>query len=62
MDHSVPGSKVALGETSWQFLWLVLVSIDLLECPVVDVVCFFIILYIFLCFDFGQDIVDFDLL
>lgn len=35
VDHLVPESKGALGETSWQFLWLVLVSIDLLECPVV---------------------------
>ena len=57
VDHLVPGSKVALGETSWQFLWLVLVSIDLLECPVAVV-----IVYIFCIHDFGQDIVDFDVL
>jgi hypothetical protein len=43
VDHLVLGSKGELGETSWQFLWLALVSIDLLECPVEFVVdCIFI--------------------
>jgi hypothetical protein len=37
VDHSVPGSKEALGETSWQFLQSALVSTDLSECPLIVV-------------------------
>ena len=47
VDHSVPGSKEALGETSWQFLQLVLVSTDLSECPLIVVFIFLIVLRIF---------------
>ncbi len=47
MDHSVPGSKEALGETSWQFLQLVLASTDLSECPLIVVFIHLIVLRIF---------------
>lgn len=47
MDHSVPGSKEALGETSWQFLQSALVSTDLSECPLIVVFIFLIVLRIF---------------
>ena len=47
MDHSVPGSKEALGETSWQFLQLVLVSTDLSECPLIVVFIYLILMRIF---------------